>query len=132
MRRLLPAMDVKGLVYVTTNSGYASEVAPFRFYSINDAARDSKLKLLLMAIRMAYIVIRERPEMIISTGAAPGYVALRLGRLMGARTVWVDSIANVDEMSLAGQLVRPYADLWLTQWQHLASPSGPQYAGSVL
>jgi hypothetical protein len=46
--------------------------------------------------------------------------------------IWIDSIANVDEMSLTGRLVKPYADLWLTQWPHLATPEGPQHAGAVI
>lgn len=132
LRRLLPAMEMHELVYVTTHAGYESEARPFRLYVVNDASRDSKLKLLLLVVRLLYILLRERPQVIVSTGAAPGYVALRLGRMMGARTVWIDSIANVDEMSLAGKLAKPYADLWLTQWPHLASSDGPTYGGGVL
>jgi hypothetical protein len=69
---------------------------------------------------------------VISTGALPGYFALRLAKLFGARTVWIDSIANAEELSMSGQKVRPYADLWLTQWAHLASAGGPEFRGSVL
>lgn len=132
LQRLRPALGLSDVVFVTTDPGYASEVAPHRLHFVNDAARDSKFKLLLLAVRMAMIVFRERPDVVISTGAAPGYFALRIGRLLGARTIWLDSIANVDEMSMAGRLARPYADLWLTQWPHLASQDGPQFAGAVL
>jgi hypothetical protein len=69
---------------------------------------------------------------VISTGAAPGYFALRFGKRLGARTIWLDSIANVDELSLSGQRAGKYAGLWLTQWQHLATPAGPHFAGAVL
>jgi hypothetical protein len=79
-----------------------------------------------------FVMLRVRPDAVITTGAAPGYFAIRLGRLFGARTVWIDSIANAEEMSLSGQKVRHHADLWLTQWEHLATPDGPQYLGSVL
>jgi UDP-N-acetylglucosamine:LPS N-acetylglucosamine transferase len=78
------------------------------------------------------ILLRERPDVIISTGAAPGYFALRLGKWFGARTIWVDSIANVEKLSLSGQRVGKYADLWLTQWPHLARPEGPYFMGGVL
>jgi hypothetical protein len=80
-----------------------------------------------------YIILRERPDVIISTGAAPGYFALWIGRrLLGARTIWIDSIANVDRLSLAGAKAGRVADLWLTQWPHLAKPGGPAFAGAVL
>jgi hypothetical protein len=69
---------------------------------------------------------------VVSTGAAPGYVALRIAHVLRAQTIWLDSIANIAELSLSGAKVGRYADLWLTQWPHLAGPQGPYYAGSVL
>ena len=54
------------------------------------------------------------------------------GRLLARKTIWVDSIANVDELSLSGQMSERFADLWLTQWQHLARPEGPKYVGSLI
>ena len=132
LQRLRPAMAHHDVTFVTTHAGYAGEAAPFRLHVVNDASRNRKLGLILLAFRMLAILIRERPHVVITTGAAPGYLALRLGRLMGSRTIWIDSIANVDEMSMAGRLARQYADLWLTQWPHLASPDGPQFVGAVL
>ena len=132
LRRLRPAFEGHNVAYVTTNPGYRSETLPHRFYAVNDASRWNKLRLAQMALRILVIVLRERPDVVISTGAACGYFSLRLGKLFGARTIWIDSIANVDEVSMAGQLARRYADLWLTQWPHLASPDGPHYAGAVL
>ena len=70
--------------------------------------------------------------MIVSTGAAPGYIAIRLGKLFGARSVWVDSIANPEQLSMSGAMAGRYADLWLTQWPHLAKRDGPYYRGAVL
>jgi UDP-N-acetylglucosamine:LPS N-acetylglucosamine transferase len=78
------------------------------------------------------VLVRERPELVISTGAAPGCLAIALGRLLGARTIWLDSIANVERLSVSGRLVRPFCDLWLTQWPHLAARGGPAFAGRVL
>ena len=59
-------------------------------------------------------------------------LALVIGRILGARTIWLDSIANIEELSGSGRMVRRFADLWLTQWPHLAGPDGPEYAGAVL
>ena len=81
---------------------------------------------------MLRIVLKERPNIVISTGAAPRYFALRLGKIFKAKTIWIDSIANVEKLSLSGLKVGPYADLWLTQWPHLARENGPFYRGAVL
>ena len=67
-----------------------------------------------------------------NTGEEPArYLAIRWAKLVGARTVWIDSVANVEELSLSGRLASERVDLCLTQWPHLAA--GPvYYKGSVL
>ncbi len=135
--RLRPAWAGCAVTYVTTHAGYRDEVRDEAagFHEIPDANRWQRLRLVAQLFRIFTILVRVRPHVIVSTGAAPGYFALRFGRLLGARTIWVDSFANADELSMSGQLAGPHADLWLTQWEHLARPAvpnGPLYRGSVL
>jgi UDP-N-acetylglucosamine:LPS N-acetylglucosamine transferase len=133
LQRILPAIEGHHVAFVTTNPDYRSETAPYPFYAVKDASSwSSKLKVVLVAASILLIVVRERPDVVISTGAACGYFSVLFGKLMGARTIWIDSMANVDKMSMAGRLARRYSDLWLTQWPHLVSPEGPHYAGAVL
>lgn len=130
--RLMPAFANCDVSFVSVRKSYGSQVPQHRFYLINDATRWNKLGLIQMALKLAWIFAKERPRIVISTGAAPGYVALRLGRLMRARTIWVDSIANIEQLSLSGQKAGPHAHLWLTQWPHLAKCEGPHFKGAVL
>jgi UDP-N-acetylglucosamine:LPS N-acetylglucosamine transferase len=132
LRRVVPAFEGFEVVYVTVLESNRSQVPENRFYSVNDATRWNKPGLILLALRLAWIIGRERPAVVISTGAAPGYFALLLGRWFGARTIWIDSMANIEELSLSGLRAGRYADLWLTQWPHLAKADGPHYGGSVL
>jgi len=131
LTRLRPAFEGHDVAYVTTNAGHRPEVGSARFYTVRDGNRASKLALLVSALQIGRVVVRERPQVVVSTGAAPGYLALRLAKALGARSVWIDSVANVDELSLSGQLASEQADLCLTQWPHLASGS-VGYQGSVL
>lgn len=130
--RVRPAFQKCDVAFVTVNSFYRSQVAGHRFYTVRDATRWNKFGLILMILKLAWIIWREKPDIIVSTGAAPGYVALRLGHAIGSKTVWLDSIANAEQLSLSGKKIGPYADLWLTQWSHLARAEGPYYAGSVI
>ena len=86
----------------------------------------------MTALQIFFLVLRVRPDIVISTGALPGYMAIRLGKLFGARTIWVDSIANAHELSASGKHVGKFADLYLTQWEHLARDKGPLFKGAVL
>lgn len=140
LMRIMPAFDGADIACLTVNREYRSEANGWRFHVVNDATRWNKLAAAVMALRVLLIVLRERPDVIVTTGAAPGYFALRFGKWIGARTIWVDSIANVEELSLSGKMAGRCADLWLTQWPHLARASGPaaensrwpQFAGAVL
>jgi hypothetical protein len=130
--RLRPAFEGHQVVYITTQKDSARQVPDSKVYIIGDAHRGKKLELIWMLLVIAMIVIRERPSVALSTGAAPGYFAIRFARYFGARTLWLDSIANGEQLSLSARLVQPYADLWLTQWPHMARPDGPEFRGSVL
>jgi len=129
--RLRPAFDGADVTYVTVRPSYAADVAGSTFYVIPDASRWSKLKLLLVAAKLLLILLRVRPDVVVTTGSSPGYIALRLAKLMRCRTVWIDSFANSEELSMSGQMAGRVADLWLTQWPHLSADGGPDCCGSV-
>ena len=133
LRRMRPAWEHCEVHYLTTLADYAAELEPgARLHLVNDASRWDKVGIARMAVRVLWLFLRLRPAVVISTGAAPGYFAIRFGKLLGAHTIWVDSIANVEQISMTGELVRKYSDLWLTQWPHLAREGGPHCLGSVL
>ena len=97
-----------------------------------DVSADDKWKLIPCALQVGYILLKERPQVILSTGAAPGVVAILLGKLFRIRTIWVDSIANVQKISRSGELVKTKADVFLTQWEHLSDQQQILFKGSVL
>jgi UDP-N-acetylglucosamine:LPS N-acetylglucosamine transferase len=130
--RLRPAFAGCDITYVTVQDSYQEQVPNARFYCVTDATRWSRWALVRMIAEIAWIVLKERPDVVISTGAAPGVVALRVGKWLGARTIWLDSIANVEQMSLSGQRVRSFTDLRLSQWPEVAKAEGCAYKGAVL
>jgi len=141
LMRLTPAWDGCKVTYVTTNSGFEADVdadsvarsqSKPGFVTVREANRWQRYRLCLSFIEIAWTIIRIWPDVIITTGAAPGFFAIWVGRRLGMRTVWIDSIANAEELSLAGQKSGSFASLWLTQWPHLAKPEGPYYRGGVL
>ena len=132
MRRIEPAFDGFERHYVTTTAAVAPEVAPYSLSVVKDANLKDLPALLPLAFQVLAIVARHRPDVVLSTGAAPGFFALVFGKLFGAKTIWVDSLANAERLSTSGAKVKPFADLWLPQWPELERPSGPFFKGSVL
>lgn len=132
IRKISSAFEGMDIHYMTTTNGVKDEVYPAPLYVIPDAHLDEKLSLINLSLKIFFIMVRLRPDIVMSTGAAPGFFALLIGKLLGAKTIWVDSVANVDQLSVSGKKVKHFADLWLTQWEHLAKSNGPYFKGSVL
>ncbi len=132
LRRLVPAFDGFDVAYVSTFDHYATQVAGHRYYVVPNASRFELKGFLPGALRAFRILRKERPDAIITTGSAPMLIFLMLGRLMGARTLWVDSLANPERMSSSGKIARRIAHETVSQWPEVAAAEGVRYWGTVL
>jgi hypothetical protein len=130
--RLRPAFEGSRITYVSVDKNLAKDVVPAPFVSVPDANRSQKIRMLWLLVKLAWVVFRVRPDVVVSTGAAPGYFAIRIGRALGARTLFIDSLANAEKLSLSAHLAEKHSDLLLTQWPHLAKNDGPKFFGSVI
>lgn len=131
--RLRPAFEGCKVTYATVLEGYRADLgddADFRV--VHNGNLWHKLDLLRSALEIIWLLLRIWPDVVITTGAAPGYFATRFGKWLGARVVWLDSVANAEVLSLSGKKAGAFVDLWLTQWPHLAKEKGPHCMGSVL
>lgn len=128
-----PLEDRFDMVYVTPGTQYTSAVKNSRrTLTISDASADSKHKLIPLAFQLLWIFIKERPTAIISTGAAPGAIAFLMAKFLPIKTIWVDSIANVSQLSRSCRMVQKNADMVITQWEPLSDGENIIYKGSIL
>ena len=132
LMRLRPAFAGWDVAFVSMFENYAASVPGARFHTIPDASRFSKLAFLRVAWRAAAIVMKERPDAIVTTGSAPMLFLVFFGRLIGARSLWIDSVAQSEELSLSGSLARRIASKTVSQWPDVARRGGVECWGSVL
>jgi len=133
LNKVCNAMESRfDVVYATAGTQYSTKQSHRKIHNITDASADSKLKLIPLAFQLLLIMAKERPSAIISTGAAPGAIAILLAKFLPIKTIWVDSIANVAKLSRSGEMVKNHADLVITQWEPLSDGQRIRYEGSVL
>ena len=65
------------------------------------------------------ILRREKPDVILSTGAMGAYPALLLGKWMGKKIIFIECMFNVDAPTLTGKLAYKFADLFIVQWEEM-------------
>jgi UDP-N-acetylglucosamine:LPS N-acetylglucosamine transferase len=119
---------------VTTSNSVRSALQRYgKVYVVGECNREHPLRVIAVLIRCLKVVLRKRPDVVISTGAAAGCIICFLCKLLGAKIVWIDSITNVERISLSGRMVRYIADLFLVQWPELAEKyRNVEYVGAVV
>ena len=104
-----------------------------RYYITGECNREHPLRVIKVLGRCIRIIHVEKPDVIITTGAAPACLLCMVGKFFGAKIIWLDSIANTERLSLSGRIIRPFADLILSQWPEVARKyQKVEFIGAVL
>ncbi len=104
-----------------------------RVYYLTDPKRNP-LKLLVNFLQSLVVVLRERPSVVITTGAGVVVPLCYLAKLLGSKVIYIESFARINSKSLSGLLIYPLADLFFVQWKQLLEEYGnkAQYGGTVV
>ena len=119
------------LAFASTHDKCAKMVEGHSFNKLIEFSRWDWYKLFPAFFNDISIVRKEKPDVVITTGAAPGLIVLFAAFLMGKKTIWVDSIANVNHLSLCGRVAKMFATRCYTQWEELGG-SGIEFSGNVI
>ena len=78
------------------------------------------LKALLINTRLAWKVLRkERPDVIVSSGAAVAVPFFYLGKLFGMKTIYIEVFDRIDKPTMTGKMVYPVTDRFIVQWEEM-------------
>ena len=78
------------------------------------------IKNLIRNTFLAIKVLRkEKPNLIISSGAAVAVPFFWLGKLFGAKTIYIEVFDRIDKSTLTGKLVYPVTDKFIVQWDEM-------------
>lgn len=78
------------------------------------------IKNLIKNTFLAYKILKkERPDLIISSGAAIAVPFFYIGKLFGSKTVYIEVFDRIDASTLTGKLVYPVTDRFIVQWEEM-------------
>ena len=123
LMQLLPAVKEQDF-YIVTEKNIASKaiVEKYRHYYLVQQERKSLSFLFKFAyniIASFLYLIKEKPSIIITTGAGASYPTCKLGKLLGKKVIYVESFAKLDDKSVTGEMVYPFADYFFVQWKEM-------------
>jgi UDP-N-acetylglucosamine:LPS N-acetylglucosamine transferase len=80
------------------------------------------------------LLLREQPQVIFSTGSEIALPFFFWGRLLGIKTIFLESWCRVEHLSRTGRLAYPLVDEFWVQWPQLLQACGSKarYFGGVI
>ena len=76
------------------------------------------LKALIKNTKIACKVLqKEKPDLIISSGAAVAVPFFYIGKLMGAKLIYIEIFDRINKSTMTGKMVYPIADKFVVQWE---------------
>lgn len=78
------------------------------------------LRALFVNTRLAFRVLKkERPDLIISSGAAVAVPFFYIGKFYGAKTIYIEVFDRINHSTLTGKMVYPVTDKFIVQWEEM-------------
>ncbi len=78
------------------------------------------IKALLINAKLAWKVLKkERPDVIISSGAAVAVPFFYLGKLFGAKTIYIEVFDRINKPTMTGRIVYPITDRFIVEWEEM-------------
>jgi UDP-N-acetylglucosamine:LPS N-acetylglucosamine transferase len=134
MLALEPAWRGYERAWVTLPGADVSSLLAEEQVTIAHSPTNRNVKNLLRNAVLAWRLLRRRrPDAILSTGAGLAVPFFVVGRLLGIRLVYVESVTRTESLSLSGRMVYPLASRFFVQWPAVAERfRRAEYHGGIL
>ena len=123
LKRLIPAVEGYEFFIVTEHSEMSVDlIEKWRGYYLKQQERKNIFflgKMFFNMFKSLYVLLKENPSVIITTGAGVVFPICIFGKLLGKKIVYVESYAKVQSPSLTGKLIYNFADEFYIQWESL-------------
>ncbi|MBM6688321.1 beta-1,4-galactosyltransferase enhancer [Collinsella tanakaei] len=116
LKKLKPLIDKYGGFYVTERTPFVED-GPYLMVQTDLKDRLMPLKMLVNAVRALGIWMKERPDVVVTTGTMVAYPFYLLAVLLRKKFVFIETFGRSNEPTVAGRLMQKHADLFFVQWE---------------
>ena len=119
---LRPLMDKYESFIVTEKTNYLVSNNDYKFYYLKQVNRHEFRLIYYMIYNILItmkIFLKEKPDIIISTGALATIPMCIVAKLFRKKIVFIESFAKVNSPTLTGKLLYKFADKFFVQWESM-------------
>jgi UDP-N-acetylglucosamine:LPS N-acetylglucosamine transferase len=119
---LKPLMEKYDSFLLTEKTTYKVEVKGERIYYLSQVNRkewDFPFRMMINAVRSLFIFIKERPDVVITTGVLAVIPMCLIAKRFGKKLIYIESFAKVTTPTKTGKMMYKYADQFYVQWPQM-------------
>lgn len=119
---LKPLMDKYDSFLITEKTTYKAVVKNEKMYFLHQVNRKELLfpfEMLVNSFKSLYIYIKERPDVVITTGVLAMIPICLIVKFFGGRLIYIESFAKVSSANATGKLLYKFADQFYVQWPQM-------------
>ncbi|MBL7206833.1 MAG: capsular biosynthesis protein [Candidatus Aenigmarchaeota archaeon] len=129
--QLMPAVEKEDVFFVTYMHMNSTNLKYKKYFVSN--VNKNPLDWVKNTVKSFFIMLKERPKLIITTGAGVAVPSCLFGKLFGSKIIYIEGFARVNSKSATSKFMYPFADIFLVQWKGLLKLYGKkaEYHGAV-
>ena len=116
---LKPLIEKYSGYVVTEKIGYDVKAGNIPVKYVLPINRTVFLKFIVNIIRSLGIVLQNKPDYIISTGALAAVPLMIWTKLLGGKVIYIESFAKINSPNLSGKIAYKFADQFYVQWESM-------------
>lgn len=119
---LKPLMDKYKSFIVTEKTGYSVIKDNRKVYYLKQVNRNERtfiFKMIANTISSFNIFLKEKPDVVISTGALASIPMCLLSKIFKKKVIFIESFAKINSPTLTGKLIYKFADRFYVQWEEM-------------
>lgn len=117
---LKPLMEKYDSFILTEKTKYSTEIKNVKSYYLLQVNRKEKLFILKMiwnAFKSVFFFIKERPDVVITTGVLSTIPMCLIAKIFGRKLVYIESFAKINSPTETGKFLYKFADRFYVQWE---------------
>ena len=119
---LKPLMEKYDSFIITEKTSYKAEVKGEKVYYLHQVNRKEwsfPFEMIFNSLKSLFIYIRERPDVVITTGVLAMIPICLIAKLFGKKLIYIESFAKVNSANETGKLMYKFADQFYVQWPQM-------------
>ena len=117
---LRPLMERHESFIITEKTSYDVAVKDKRVYCLHQVNRKEILFpfwMIVNSFKSLYILIREKPDAVITTGVLAVIPLCLLAKIFGKKLIYIESFAKISSPTISGKVLYKFADQFYVQWE---------------